>query len=107
MMRITAFAASATIAIGLVLSTSACSGGSDPTPDTSAPTTSSEEADTEMSDNTDAVPVPFLDEKTGRTYILMVSESQLECLLEQSAQGVQDVEAVLIACDIDKSAVTE
>lgn len=114
MKRISTVTAAAAVAIGLVLTASGCSGGggSDPVPESSAPApTMDDEADTDMSDSDmsdgdEAVPVPFMDEKTGKTYMLMVKESQVECILEQSMQGVDDIEAVLATCKIDRTAIT-
>jgi len=84
------------------MSVAGCSGGSGSDP--VVPSTDTEDMG-EVDDA--AVPVPFFDEKTGENYVLMLTQSQADCLLQQDVQGVTDIDAALAACNIDKGAVQE
>jgi hypothetical protein len=92
--------AASLLAVGLVLTTAGCSGGSGPEPE--VPTEEIEDFD-----SGEKVPVPYFDPKTGQMYMLMISQDQAECLLDQDTQGVEDMQVALAACDITADAIME
>lgn len=95
--------AASLLAVGLALTATGCSGGSSPEPE--APTQGIEDSEDLEFDSDDKVPVPFLDPATGEMYMLMISQAQADCLLEQDVQGVTDMQTAMSACGITADAI--